>query len=259
MIKAALLALLAVPAWADHTPPPEGSTSIETELAARAFLKRGPWRPMAEARWRREALPPDSVRPQSRELTLGSYYHLRRGLKLGAFWRLQAGMIHDNDWIVRDTDRFAAWEWEDTRARWEHVLVLDATPSWRGDFLPGGNWVVELKSRLLANTFNGHKTLKLRPGATKHLLRGGAPWLSLNFQLEFYIPFNYGESLFYETWLYSGLMWHASPRWKPSLTLAFRNVKWGTSDSWRTLINETYESSYKAILLGLAVNYYFED
>ncbi|HET6486076.1 MAG TPA: hypothetical protein VFH83_06630, partial [Spirochaetia bacterium] len=71
-----------------------------------------------------------------RSVTVGGYYRVIPNLKLGAFYRLQAGARHDDDWIQTGPNP-DDWGWQDTTSRWENVLMLDASPRFLLSFLPG--------------------------------------------------------------------------------------------------------------------------
>lgn len=70
-----------------------------------------------------------------RSLTAGSYYRLSKHIKVGAFYRLQMGALHDDDWVFIDP----GWNWDDTRGRFEHLFILDFSPRFQLNFLPGRN------------------------------------------------------------------------------------------------------------------------
>ena len=55
-----------------------------------------------------------------RHIMVGSYYRIHRNLKLGAFYLLQSGVLHDDDWLFLNP----GWNWDDTKNRLENNLIL---------------------------------------------------------------------------------------------------------------------------------------
>jgi hypothetical protein len=208
-------------ARADHIPTdPDGIVDIEPRVAVQ--LDAGRFDPLVELTGRLEE---KAYQFRYRALTLGGSYRLHRNLKVGAYYRLQAGVRHDDDWI----DLNPGWEWLDTRDRLEHVLILDASPRILLDFLPGKNWIGMLKTRYLFNTYNDEQSLLLRPGISWFLIRDRQPvWnFSLNYGL--YLPLNFGESLLYEHTPYLAAIYHLSPILKLELSGGYRTVIWSSS------------------------------
>ena len=240
------------PLLADHIPvAPEGVLEFEGRVAA--FLKINDFQPLAELKARLE----DEERElRYMSLTLGSYYRLHENLKVGAFYRLQRGKRHDDDWVL--TDSGTAWEWEDSRGRFEHLLMADVSPRILLDFIPGKNWVFMLKNRYIFNTFNSEHTILVRPGLTYFLLVDREPLFNFSFNYYLYFPLNFGETTLYDHWPQLSVLYHASSLLKFELTGSFRTTTWSTSEEeWET-DGERYSEAYQRWVIGLGVLFNIE-
>jgi hypothetical protein len=187
-------------------------------------------------------------------VTIGAYYRLIRNLKVGAFYRLQRGMRHDDDWVFLDP----GYNWAETKDRSENVLILDASPRFLLDFLPGRNWVFMLKARYLYNTFNDQQTVTLRPGITYFLMKDRRPLINFSFSYELYLPLNYGSSTVYAQWPYLEVVYHASDVLKPFVSLSYRTVEWSTSEDVREQGEPAYDLDYRAFVIGGGLNLDFD-
>lgn len=247
IFKAAAALFLALPAAAVPPTAPRGRI-VEYENSARAFWKAGDWEPMGDltARWEGE-----EQAFRYRALTLGSYYRVLRHMKIGAFYRVQQGARHDDDWRRRQPGS-TIWEWEDTRRRSEHVLILDATPRVQLSFLPGKNWVFFFRSQYHYNTFNGQSTVKLSPELAYFWARKDKPFGTVFLMYENSVAVNYGAAQVVERWLYLGGLWHAKPG---SLSIgphaAFREWTWGTSV--HSPAADRYRVLQRSLVLGVTV------
>jgi hypothetical protein len=233
----------------DHEPPVSGSNP-DYELDLRVFLRHENWMPMAELKGRWEY---GENQFYYRSLTLGTYYRVSNHVKVGGFYRRQAGARHDDDWV----DLKPGWEWQDTRNRLENVLMLDVTPRFLLPFMPGRNWVFAFKTRYLFNTFNTHQTITLRPGLTYFLMPGREPLLNFTLNYELYLALNYSSTLLYEHWPYLDIMYHLSPTVKLSARVGYRVTTWSTSEDVAEVSDTPYEEKYRALVVGGAVNLYF--
>jgi hypothetical protein len=165
-------------------------------------------------------------------LTLGGYYRLLKNLKVGAFYRLQAGAHHDNDWthqIVASAPGGWDWGWNDTNARLEHLLMLDASPRFLLDFLPGRNWVFMLKGRYIYNTFQHEMSILARPELTWFWVQDRVPILNVSLSYDLYFPLNFGDTLIYQNYPYLTVLWHATPDLGIELSGAYKTIVWSTS------------------------------
>jgi hypothetical protein len=159
-------------------------------------------------------------------VTLGGYYRLFKNLKVGAFYRLQDGAHHDDDWV---SDGIGNWGWQDTSGRLENILMLDASPRVMLDFLPGRNWVFMLKGRYMYNFFNGYQTIMARPELTYFWIQDRVPILNVSLSYEMYFPLNFGSTLLYEAYPYLTVLWHATPDVALELGGAYKTIVWSTS------------------------------
>ena len=144
-------------------------------------------------------------------LSAGAYYRAAPWLKLGAFYRLQGGVRHLDDWTVALPDNHS---WEDVSGRYENLLLADATPRFLLPWLPGENWVGSAKVRYGYNFFNGEQTLLLRPGLTWVLMKEREPVLNLSLQYPVYVALNFNDSPIYGHGPYITALWHLSDRFK---------------------------------------------
>jgi hypothetical protein len=160
-------------------------------------------------------------------LTLGGYYRLLKNLKVGAFYRLQAGAHHDNDWTLQGIT--ADWGWNDTHARLEHLLMLDASPRFLLDFLPGKSWVLMLKGRYIYNTFQNEMSVLAQPELTYFWVQDRVPVLNVSLSYAMYFPLNFGGTLIYESYPYLTVLWHATPDLGIELSGAYKTTTWTTS------------------------------
>ena len=141
---------------------------VEYETNARTFLRHGDYVGMLELRGRWEG---ENQEFRYRSITAGGYYRLYKQplhtLKLGAFYRRQQGVRHEDDWIAVSGN----WFWVDARERAENEFIADVSPRLKLDFLPGDGWVLTSKTRYHYNFTNKEQTLFLRPGLTLFLVK----------------------------------------------------------------------------------------
>ncbi len=178
----------------------------------------------------------------------GPYVRAHENLLIGAFYRLQRGIRHDDDWIWRN----AGWEWKDVTSRNEHLGIGDITPRFLAGFLPGKNWVFELKTRYLYNFTNDEQTITVRPGLMFYLFRDGIPFINFYLQYELYFPLNYGVTTIYEQWAYAGAIYHVSASVQLGVYGAYKRVTWGPSeDVDRLFPDEEYKVSSAYFIAGM--------
>ncbi len=164
-------------------------------------------------------------------LTLGGYYRVLKNLKVGAFYRLQAGAHHDNDWTHQTVAAPPGWiwGWNDTNTRLEHLLMLDASPRFLLDFLPGRNWVLMLKGRYIYNTFQNQMSILAEPALTWFWIQDRVPILNVSLSYEMYFPLNFGDTTIYQSYPYLTVLWHATPDLGIELSGAYKTIAWSTS------------------------------
>lgn len=235
----AFAALAAAAAAAAPVPAVPRGRTAEYEASARLSLRAGRFEPLADLteRWQFEGLRP------YRALMLGSYARVHRNLKLGAFYRLQYGARHDDDWVKEGT----AWAWRASGGRPESVLVLDATP--RASL--GGSFTGALKARWERDLYNGQQSLKLEPEVAWFWLDGLEPKATLFARHGTYIPLNFGTRSWYERWWYVGGLWHPSPSVSLGPSAALRDTVWTGSAAFRAASRgASYRVVHRSVVWG---------
>jgi hypothetical protein len=186
-------------------------------------------------------------------VTLGGYYRALANLKIGAFYRLQAGARHDAS-VVEDAARPAGWGWADTSSLPESILMLDASPRFLLPFLPGGNWVLMLKGRFIYSTYENEMSILARPELTWFWMLDRLPLLNVSVSYEMYFPLNFGSTLIYQSYPWLSLLWHVTPDWGIELAGAYKRTIWSTSpnlpaaDGWTA-----YTSAVNSWVVSLGV------
>jgi hypothetical protein len=235
------------PARADNVPQ-DVPRAVDPEITVRAFARAGKISILGELAggWQSDSR-------SSRSLLAGAYAQPWPNLKLGAFYGLQYGQRHDEDWVKTDV-----WHWQDVSGRGEHLLVLDASPRAELSFLPGENWVGELKTRFAFNFTQGQQTLRLRPGLTYFWLRDGQAFLNFFAQYEIYLPVNYGTRTIYETWAYLGALYHLSSRVQVGGYGALKTQVWGNTPAFTATTGRTFLVEADSTVVGLLAVFQFE-
>jgi hypothetical protein len=245
----ALFMLAAAGGFAQTSPePPEGIVELQgrTQLIANI----GDVDLMVEGLGRSEHV--DTALQSLESLTVGGYYRLLKNMKIGAFYRLQAGAHHDSDWahIPISAPPWWEWGWKDASSRLEHLLMLDVSPRFLLDFLPGQNWVLMLKGRYIYNTFENQMSILARPELTWFWIQDRVPLLNVSLSYEAYFPLNFGETLLYQGYPYVNLLWHASPDWMLELGGAYKTTAWSTTEGlvyfncWVVALGVIYNLSF---------------
>ena len=247
-LQACLLVLLGavwvVPVGAEHIPSAEAG-AVELHGRSAVLVDTRSFDGLLELSGRLGA---SDLELGYRALTVGGYYRPHRNLKVGLFYRLQAGARHDDDWI----EVSGGWEWQDTRERIEQVLMVDVSPRVELGFLPGANWVGMLKGRYLINTFNREQSILLRPGLTYFLLVDRRPLFNFSFNYGLYFPLNFGTTLVYEQAPYLSALYHLGEHVKLELTGSYRSVVWSSSrDS--LAVGDSYQVRSGSFGVGLGV------
>ena len=244
------LGVLTFNAWSDHIPAaPEGVLEFSGRVGV--MLDVAHFDPFLELQ---ASVEDEDHELRYRALTMGTYYRLHKNLKVGGFYRLQAGARHDDDWV----DLHPGWEWEDSRGRLEHVLIADISPRFLLDFLPGEAWVFMLKNRYLYNTFNSHHALIFRPSLTYFLMRNRQPLFNFSIQYELYLALNFGQFPPYRQYPYINVLYHLTPNVILEASGAYKTVKWSTSQDLIDLNRIGYAVEYRAWVIGLGALFKFE-
>ena len=231
---------LIAPVFGDHVP---AGRSGEIDYQMRIFVSReyGDFEPVGELVGRIE-----EGEFRYRSATLGLYYRAMKNLKIGAFYQLASGLRHDDDWI----DTNPGWEWQSTDDRLENILILDASPRFLFDFLPGENWVFMVKNRYSYNTYNGNQTLMIRPGLSYIHLKDREPVVNIGFQYGLYMPLNFSDVPIYEHDRYLNVIYHLNQRIKLEFFGAYRTRIWTSSEDIATAGESDYEADDSVIILG---------
>ncbi|MGA2478957.1 MAG: hypothetical protein ABSG63_09455 [Spirochaetia bacterium] len=225
-LMAAFLLAAAAAAVADHIPvPPDGALTFQARTALIANFGNADL--VAELLGGQESV--NQALQFHESLTLGGYYRVLKNLKLGAFYRLQAGVHHDDDWVTNASPP-PGFVWQDTSTRFEHLLMLDASPRFLLDFLPGRDWVFMLKGRFIYNaSYENQMSLMARPELTWFWIQDRVPILNVSLSYELYFPLNFGTTLLYQSYPYLSLLWHATPEVGIELGGAWKSTTWSPS------------------------------
>ena len=244
LLTVALLFVAPAPAAAQDDPP-EGF--VELEMVSRLFLDVDDWDPMVELVGRFES---EEFEFGYRALTIGSYYRVLENVKVGAFYRVQQGARHDEDWDVRyDGDL----ERKDTTDRTEHVLVADVTPRFLFDFLPGEDWVFAVKNRYHFNAYNTNQSLLLRPQLTYFWIRDRRPVLNITGAYGVYLALNFSDQLVYEHTPYLDAIYHLTDVTKLNAGVAWKTVHYAAEEDTGRWDDMDYSADQSTWLLRAGV------
>jgi hypothetical protein len=190
-----------------------------------------------------------------RSLTVGAYFRALPNLKLGAFYRVQAAARHNDDVtaiLVGSPD----WQWADTSGRLESVLMLDASPRFLLPFLPGENWVLMTKTRLIYNaSYQNETSLLIRPELTYFWIVDRVPLLNASLSYDRYFALNFGEAPLYQSYPYLTLLWHATPELGIELGGGYKATTWSTSASWADAAWSSYAIPVRSWVASLGIVY----
>jgi hypothetical protein len=236
-----LLALAGAAFGAAKAPPPPVGRVAEYEAAQRLFDREGAFEPFLETseRWQY------AERRPYRALTAGSYAKVEKHLKVGAFYRLQYGARHNDDWTNPGPGR---WEWEDTTRRPEHVLILDASP--RVNLFK--SFVASMKVRFERNFFSAEDVLKVEPELAYFWMDGLTPRATFFVRHEVDFSLNFGKNPVWQRWYYVAALWHANPHLSLGPKAALREEVWSTSTAFRSSApsNPGYATLFRSWVLG---------
>ncbi len=228
-------------------PPSPGGRPVEYELSERVMERVGIFQPLAEStqRWQYDG------QRLYREGMAGSYARVAKHLKIGAFYRLQYGARHDDDWTKNPA---GVWSWRDSTGRPESVMVLDATPRMELPFLPGGHWTGSVKLRYERNFSNLQNTFFVSPELGWFWMDGLNPMATVFLRYEAWVPLNFGEKNIYEQWWYLAALWHANNWLSLGPQIALRDEVWSTSAAFRAANPGLgYRTLYRSWVPGFTV------
>lgn len=268
-----VVALLASPVTAYAWSSPSPATAKDTAFysgSLRAQARIGDLLPMIESSYRSESQAQGNPRPegivnttaagkseftqQTWHAMLGAYYNIFPSLMVGGFYRYAQGERHRNDWTSAGWIGGAAWDWFwlNTNNRAEHSAIGDVTWRQKLPFLPGENWVFELKNRIWYTWYNDSRygerdnwgrhsdavaetKYVLRPGLQYFWLDGDRPMMTFFLQYEAHFALNFGARTLVESWGYFGFFYHITEQVALGLNIARAQWWWSESDSVRNI------------------------
>lgn len=238
-----LLFLLLLANSANAAPPPPGpvASGVQEQFNLRLFLTHDVWTIYSEIM--------GTVQTEGRvrkDFTLGGYYQLFDQLKVGAFYRRSYGIRHDEDWVTNGT-----WGWRETNSRGEDFWILDATPRIGLDTIGMNNFVAELKTRFINNTYNHNQMVFVRPGLTYFWLKEDQPFINIFLQYEMQFALNYGPQVLNERWLYFGALYKACPNFDIGIYNALMWENWGSYGDYTRRGGPAYNISTQTYVVGL--------
>jgi len=183
---------------------------------------------------------------RSTSFTAGSYFRAAPWLKVGAFYSLQSGVRHLDDWVV-DAGPPADHSWNDVTDRVENLIYLDATPRIRFSDKPANPWVAPLKLRYYYNFFNNEQTLLIRPGITYVLMEDRVPLVNFTLNYSLYFALNFGSAPVYSHGPYFTVLGHVNDWIKLEGRVQYQMKTYKKYDSgyW------TLHSNHLAVWLGV--------
>jgi hypothetical protein len=219
MIKSLLLIFISTNIWAHHhieSTTPTNNTGVISSL--RVFKKVNKINYLAEFTY-------INVENQSNYTTfeVGGKYRFLKNLKVGAYYSRH--LVDGND---------------------ANVGILELSPRFLLNFLPGERWVSELRVRYVKNFTRSETTLQVRPGLTYFWFKNGAPFINLFTQYESYRSLDYGAKATYAHWFYLGGLYHFSKKLKFAPFFTYVIDKTG----WR------YQIKHKSKIVGVNVLLY---
>ena len=223
-----------------NTPSPTNTSNQEFNL--RGFYKLSGLNNMAEYKFRA-----NEKRSNQTLFTLGSRYRLLNNLNIGLFYQLEKGARHVDDWILQE----GRWQWRETEDRAEDNIIIELSPKFLFEFLPGERWVFELRTRGKLNLFNDQETIKVRPGLTFYWFKDSSPFMNFYLQHEVYFAMNYGQDTIYQRWTYLGMLYHYSKKLKISPFINFGFERWSNTDSFFRQTGNTYSVKENFNNIGL--------
>ncbi len=268
-VAALLLSPAAISAWANPTPQAARDTTFYSGTV-RAQVRYRDWLPLAETNYRFENIAQGTSRvgggvnstatgqqtftQQPWFATLGSYFNLTPNFMVGGFYRYAQGERHRNDWVSAGWTAPEKWDWFwlNTNNRAEQAAIGDVTWRQKLPFLPGENWVFEIKNRLHYTWYSDSRyedrdnwgrhsanvaetKYVLRPGLQYFWLDGDKPFMTFFLQYEAHFALNFGTRTLVESWGYLGFFYHVSEEVSIGLNIARAQWWWSESDSLRNV------------------------
>lgn len=140
--------------------------------------------------------------------------------------------------------------------------MLDATPRFLLEFLPGRNWVLAVKNRYELIRFEGEEgsptalhTMLVRPGLTYFHLVDREPVFNLSVQYATYLSLGFGERPWYRHGPYLGFLYHLSEGVQLNTAFGVQWVCWTESSEFdRVWPNNGYaEQIYRPFTIDVGL------
>ncbi len=238
-----LISLLATfPVWALRKTP-HSTTGTEIGLDLRILKKAGDFIFVAETKNREELLD-----QKYQQYLLGSYFRLSKRFRAGLFLQAEKGLRWDSDW-KKDT----TWEWQNIQNRWDYSTLFDVTYT---NFL-FKNTLWEWKNRISYYHSRDALLVKTRPGLRHFILKFGKPLWQIYFELEAYLPVNYGENTLYEYWLYSGALYQFTDEFSIGPLISYRQRWYHSYKNFESITSQDFRETFSSIYFGLSALYSF--
>lgn len=237
-----IFTLFSLPAWALRKAP-DSKNGTERGFDLRILKKSGPFILVTETKNRDEILD-----QKYQQFLLGTYLRLSKNLRAGLFFQGEKGLRWDSDW-KKDT----IWEWQNLQNRWDFSSILDVTYT---NFL-FKNTLWEWKNRINYYHSRDALLLKTRPGIRHFIMKFGKPLWQIYYELEAYLPVNYGESILYEYWLYSGALYQVTDEFSIGPLISYRQRWYHSYSSFESKTSQNYKETFSSIYFGLSALYSF--
>ncbi len=262
--------------WAQFKPSIPTTLFPEGQASYRLFLGMGSFQPLLELTGNVGPTLGNFSKFQLAEhhVKVGTYFQIVPNLHVGAFYSLERGVVHDDDWIFTGTPRVDNldanfWKWRDTSTRFEHTVSFDITPRVKLA-LAEQTIILDLKCEYFRHFSASNDSVKFRPGIS-WLLKNevGEPAATLYLQNEIYLEFPVvalsvsqtpttppNAWLLYENWLYGGVLFHLHESVTLGFSLAWKQMWWREGESYLARWPEAqnnYEVKYSALVFGLQI------
>lgn len=208
-------------------------TSVDLEGRAAMMATAGKFNPYVELKGTFHG---DDKEFRYSSITAGTYFRTVDWLKIGAFYKLQKGARHLEDWQFDAGPPDTHW-WNETSDRFEHLLYFDATPRFLLPRLPGKNWIAPLKFRYFYNFTNGDHSLLIRPGLTYVFMPDRKPLLNLTLNYNLYFALNRGDIPLYSHGPYLTVLGHINDWIKVEGKISYRYSVYFKEDSGSWTLN----------------------
>ena len=239
-----LLSAIIISADADHIPS-TGSLDLEYQSRIALIGSINNWNPYVEFLGN---VNNDTFQLGYRHFLAGTYYRIHRNLKIGAFYLLQEGTRHDDDWIALNP----GWKWDDSTERLENTAILDLSPRFILPKILNEKSLASIKIRYQYNFFNNQQSLIFKPALSYFYLSDRKPVWNTSLAYSLYFPINFSEAVLYEHGLYLNFIYHVNKWFKleTRASLLFKN--WTTGADSKAL-GDSYSVIEKNFNIGFGI------